>query len=111
MADDWDLMDRVDAVVLGMGYIGESRAAEVAQTVPESRARILDWLRVARDSQDRHREVSPLARRVSGRPRCAGRRRKNWASTTPRCPAVRSRRRRGEAGWGELGGQVGLGKR
>lgn len=45
-------MDRVDALVLGQGYVDEVKAAEVAVEVPESPSRILDWLRIARDSRD-----------------------------------------------------------
>lgn len=45
-------MDRVDALVLGRGYIGVGRAAELAATITELRTHVLDWLRVARDAQD-----------------------------------------------------------
>lgn len=50
MADDV-LLDRADGIVAGRGYVGRERAAEVA-AVPESRTRILDWLRNLSDDGD-----------------------------------------------------------
>ena len=38
-------MKRTDAIMASRGYVGRERAAEVAVAVPESRTRILDWLR------------------------------------------------------------------
>lgn len=42
---DEGLMERADGIVVGRGYVGRERAAEVAVAVPEARTRILDWLR------------------------------------------------------------------
>ncbi|MFI6487664.1 hypothetical protein [Streptomyces sp. NPDC050564] len=42
----------MDVLVAGRGYVGRERAEEVAAAVPESRIRILDWLRLAFDSGD-----------------------------------------------------------
>ncbi|MER5470451.1 HEAT repeat domain-containing protein [Streptomyces sp. NPDC002685] len=39
-------------LIAGQGYVGRERAAEWAAAVPESRTRILDWLRCASDSGD-----------------------------------------------------------
>ena len=38
-------MKRTDAIMTGRGYVGRERAVEVVLAVPESRTRILDWLR------------------------------------------------------------------
>ncbi|WP_329275863.1 hypothetical protein [Streptomyces sp. NBC_01451] len=43
-ADDV-LTQRADSIIVGRGYVGRERAVEVAEAVPESRTRILDWLR------------------------------------------------------------------
>ncbi|MFE0099464.1 hypothetical protein [Streptomyces sp. NPDC059009] len=43
------LIDRADAAI-GIGHVGQEKAAEVVAAVPESRYRALDWLRTLADA-------------------------------------------------------------